>query len=98
TMLSMMEEDLCGFLNSNACAAVNSSIAMICSRFSATRKHLVAAFAPMLTWSSCPLEETMESTEAGVHNCLFWLTMDPAVYCGLMNPELRPALATRKGG
>jgi hypothetical protein len=41
---------------------------------------LMAALAPMLTWSSWPLEDTIESTEAGVQYCLFWLTIEAAVY------------------
>jgi hypothetical protein len=58
----------------------------------------VAALAPMLTWSSCPFELTIESTEAGVHSCLFWLTRLAATYWGIMNPEFRPASWTRYAG
>ena len=69
-----------------------------CSVFSTTRRALVAALAPMLTWSSWPLLLTMLSTEAGVQSCLFWLTMPAAVYCGIIRPEFRPGSATRNGG
>ena len=79
-----------------ACAALKSSMARMRSRFCSTCQALVAALAPMLTWSSCPCDDCMESTEAGVHSVLFWLTMEAAVYCGIIKPELRPGLATRK--
>ena len=32
---------------------------------------LVAALAPMLTWSSCPFDDTILSVEAGAQSCLF---------------------------
>src|SRR5688572_29730972 len=95
---SMKGEDLAGFRNSKACAAVSSSMDRMRSKFFTTLKHLVAAFAPMLTWSSCPLEEGMESTEAGVQSCLFCETMLAAVYCGIMNPEFKPGLAAKNAG
>ena len=87
-----------GLLNSRACAALNNSIASTCRTLFTTEKHLSAELAPMLTWSSWACEESMESTQQGVHNCLFRLTMEAAVYCGIMNPLLRPGLATRNGG
>jgi hypothetical protein len=40
----------------------------------------------------------MESHDAGQQRPLFWLTMDAAVYCGIMNPLLRPASLTRNLG
>ena len=52
----------------------------------------------MLTWSSWPLLDTIESTEAGVQSCLFWLTMEAAVYCAIMSPEWSPGLGLRKAG
>src|SRR5690606_9043782 len=91
-------EDFLGLLKLKACEAFINSIAKMVSMFSITRKHFVAPFAPILTWSSCPFEETMESTEAGVANCLFWLTILAAVYCGIINPLLSPGLSTKKAG
>ena len=70
-MVSIITDDFNGLLNSIACDAFNNSIANNFSMFSITLKHLVAAFAPMLTWSSCPLLDTILSILAGVHNCLF---------------------------
>ena len=52
----------------------------------------------MLTWSSWPCEEGMESADAGMHSPLLWLTIEAAVYCGIMKPLLRPGLATRNEG
>ena len=52
----------------------------------------------MLTWSSCMLLDTMESTEAGVANCLFWLAMEAAVYWGIISPECRPGFGVRNMG
>ena len=91
-------DDLNGRLNSNACAAFINSIAKTRSTFSTTHNNFVAAFAPILTWSSCPFDETIESTDAGVHNCLFSLTIDAAVYCGIINPEFNPGFSTKKAG
>ena len=39
-----------------------------------------------------------EPTLAGVQSCLLWLTIEAAVYCGIIKPELSPGLATRNGG
>ena len=58
----------------------------------------MAALEPMLTWSSCPCDEGIESTEAGMHSPLDWLTIDAAVYCGIMKPLFSPGLATRNFG
>ena len=58
----------------------------------------VAELAPIDTRSSCPLELTMESQEAGHAYIFFWLTRDASAYCGIMNPELRPGFATRNSG
>jgi histidine ammonia-lyase len=67
--------------NKQLCTPADSnSMASTFSTFSITFRHFVAAFAPMLTWSSWLLEEEIESTEAGVHNCLFSLTNPAAVY------------------
>mgnify|MGYP000683722960 FL=1 len=40
----------------------------------------------------------MESTLAGVANCLFALTILAAVYCGIIKPEFNPGLFTKKTG
>ena len=63
------------------CGSDSANVAKIRSTFSATLTVFVAAFPPMLTWSSCSLEEGIESTEQGVHNCLFLLTI--AVVAGV---------------
>ena len=39
-----------------------------------------------------------KGTEAGQQSILFWLTIEAAVYCGIINPEFRPGLATRNFG
>ncbi len=54
-----------GLLNSMACAALRSSMASTFSTLLITRRHLVAALAPMLTWSSWLLDEEMLSTDRG---------------------------------
>src|SRR5690554_4480313 len=82
---------------SNACAALNNSMAKIRSRLSTTFNAFVAAFAPMLTWSSCPLLDTILSVLAGTAYCLFWLTILAAVYCGIMKPEFNPGFCTKMG-
>jgi hypothetical protein len=87
-----------GLLKSRACAAVINSIASTFSTLLITRKHLVAAFAPMLTWSSWLLLEEMLSTLEGVHYCLFSLTIPASVYWGIMNPLFKPASFTRNNG
>jgi len=63
-----------------------------------TRYSFVAALEPNDTWSSCPCEESIVSTEAGVQSCLDWLTTDAAQYCGIMKPEFTPGFATRNDG
>lgn len=40
----------------------------------------------------------MESTDAGQQSPLFWLTIEAAVYCGIMKPLLSPGVATRNFG
>ncbi len=75
-----------------------SSMASTRSVLSTTRASFVAAFEPMLTWSSCPCDEGIESTEAGMQSPLLWLTIEAAVYCGIMKPLLSPGSATRKWG
>jgi len=49
TTRSISADDLNGLLNSRACTEVKSSMAIIFSRFSATRNNFVAPLAPMLT-------------------------------------------------
>jgi hypothetical protein len=34
----------------------------------------------------------------GVANCLFWLAILAAVYCGIIKPEFKPGLSTKKAG
>ncbi len=68
------------------------------STLSTTRTSFVAAFDPILTWSSCPCDEGMESQDAGQQSPLFWLTTEAAVYCGIIKPLFRPDSATRKDG
>ena len=53
---------------------------------------------PMLTWSSCPADDGIESTDAGCARLLHSLTSDAAVYCTSMKPEFRPLSATRNAG
>ena len=65
---------------------------------STTFLHLVAPLAPILTWSSWPLLDSIESTLDGVAYCLFWLTMLAAVYWGIIKPLFNPGLETKKGG
>jgi hypothetical protein len=78
TSFSMGSELLAGLLKSSACAALNNSMASTFSTLLITRKHFVAALAPMLTWSSWLLDDEILSTEAGVQSCLFSLTMPAA--------------------
>src|SRR5690606_33634002 len=84
--------------NSTACRALSNSIPKMVSTFATTSAAFTAPFAPMLTWSSCPLLESIVSTDAGVQSCLFLLTMLAAVYCGIIKPEFRPASVIRNGG
>ena len=81
-----------------ACAALNSSMASTRSVLQTTRQSFVAALEPMLTWSSCPCDEGIESTDAGMHSPLDWLTIDAAVYCGIIKPLFSPGFATRNLG
>ena len=62
-MRSRMGEDFAGRRNSSAWAALKSSIARTVSTLSTTRTSFVAEFEPMLTWSSCPCDDGMESQE-----------------------------------
>ncbi len=57
-----------------------------------------AAIIPMLTWSSCPAEDGIESTDAGCASDLHSETSDAAVYCTSMNPEWSPLPSIRNGG
>ena len=93
-----MGEVFAGRRNSRAWAALKSSMPRTVSVLSTTRTSLVAEFDPMLTWSSWPCDEGIESQEAGQQRPLFWLTMLAAVYCGIMKPLFRPGLATRYFG
>ena len=53
----------------------------------------------MLTWSSCPADDGIESTEAGWASDFDSDTSDAAVYCTIMNPEFIPAaLGDRRHG
>ncbi len=87
-----------GLRNSNACTAVNNSIANTFSTLSTTLLHLVAALAPILTWSSWLLLLGMVSTDDGVQSCLFSLTIPAAVYWGIIKPEFSPGLETKNAG
>ena len=58
--LSIVLDDFNGLRNDRACEAFINSIAKIRSRLLTICKHFVAAFAPILTWSSCPFEETID--------------------------------------
>ena len=53
---------------------------------------------PMLTWSSWPAEDVIESTAAGCARLFISDTSDAAVYWHAMNPELTPASPTRNAG
>ena len=52
----------------------------------------------MLTWSSWPADEGIESTAAGWARDLLSETSEAAVYCTIMNPELSPGRSTRNAG
>ena len=51
----------------------------------------------MLTWSSRPALEGIESTLAGWQRTLFSLTSDALATCAIMKPEWSPLPAARKG-
>src|SRR6266542_1845118 len=53
---------------------------------------------PMLTWSSWPADDGMESTEAGWARLFDSDTSDAAVYWRSMNPEFMPGRSTRNAG
>ena len=95
---SIAFDERSGRRNSNACAAFINSMASTRSVFCTTFQSFVAAFEPILTWSSCPCDDGMESHDAGQQSPFDWLTMDAAVYCGIMNPLFSPGFATRKLG
>ena len=78
--LSIVFELFAGLLNSRAWVAFINSIAKIRSTLSISLTSLVAPLAPILTWSSCPCDDSMLSTDVGVASCLFWLTMAAAAY------------------
>ena len=52
----------------------------------------------MLTWSSCPADEVIESIDAGWASDLLSDTSDAAVYWASMNPEFSPLRCTRNAG
>jgi hypothetical protein len=52
----------------------------------------------MLTWSSCPAEDGIESTAAGWARPLPSDTREAAVYWTNMKPEFSPASSTRNAG
>jgi hypothetical protein len=63
------------------------------SEFRTLHDHLLELAAltlPMLTWSSLPALDGMESTLAGWQKILFSLTSDALATCAIMNPECRP--------
>ena len=91
-------DDLIDSLKSNACAAVNISIAKIYLTFSIILYNCRAEFAPILTWSSWPFEDVIESVLAGFANCLLILTILAAVYWGIINPEFNPESTVKKDG
>ena len=95
---SMNGDDFSGRRNSSACAAFSNSMAKIFSTLLTMTYAFVAAFAPILTWSSCPCDDSIESDEEGIVKVLFWFTIEAAVYCGIMNPEFKPGTFTRKDG
>jgi glutaredoxin-related protein len=45
--------------------AVKASIAKTCSTLFNTSNSLIAEILPILTWSSCPKHDGIESTDAG---------------------------------
>ena len=65
---------------------------------STTWRALSAAVMPMLTWSSRPAEEGMESTEAGWLSTRDSATRAAEVTWAIMKPELRPEFFARNGG
>ena len=87
-----------GDRRSSACAAASASRAITVSAFATTSRACRADVMPMLTWSSCPALEGIESTEAGCASDLHSLTSDAAVYCTSMKPEFSPEPCTRNGG
>src|SRR5262249_15106893 len=87
-----------GRRKSRACAATSSSTARQLRVKSATWRALSAAVIPMLTWSSRPAEEGMESTEAGWLSPRDSATRAAEVTWAIMKPELSPEFRARKGG
>src|SRR5689334_15816609 len=81
---SMGLVDLRGRKKSKAWQQQSSSIANTISTFSTTRSALRAAQPPIDTWSSCPAEVEILSTEAGWHSPLFSDTNAAAVTCAIM--------------
>ena len=53
---------------------------------------------PMLTWSSWPADDGIESTEAGCASDLHSETSDAAVYCTSMKPEFSPLPCDQERG
>ena len=87
-----------GARSSQAWAAASTSMAIAASASRMHSRAWRAAIMPMLTWSSWPAEDVIESTAAGCARLFISETRDAAVYWQTMNPELTPASPTRNGG
>ena len=68
-----------------------------CARWRRPAASLRALTLPMLTWSSLPALDGIESTLAGWQSTLFSLTSDALATCAIMKPECSPLPAARKG-
>ena len=68
-----------------------------CRTFATTCSSLRAEMLPMLTWSSRPALDGIESTLAGWQRTLFSLTSDALATCAIMKPECRPLPGARNG-
>ncbi len=78
-------------------AAVMISMASECRTFTTTCCSFFALMLPMLTWSSLPALDGIESTLAGWQSTLFSLTRDALATCAIMNPECSPLPGARNG-
>ena len=87
-----------GLRISSACAATRTSTARQDRVKSTTCRAFRAAVIPMLTWSSRPAEEGMESTEAGWLSTRDSATRAAEVTWAIMKPEFRPEFFARNGG
>ena len=87
-----------GARRSRACAAASASSAITISAFVTQARACRAEVIPMLTWSSWPAEDGIESTAAGWARLFDSLTSEAAVYCTIMKPEFTPERSTRKAG